>query len=92
MAYVTSDRLTRLRARIAAKEAALSVLDDALTEAAIPVQSHRLANGEGATSSEYRSIHEIRNNIRILEKEIEHLYRKIDGTGVVNFKMRRKIF
>jgi hypothetical protein len=93
MAYITSDRKTRILARIAAKEAALASLDAAFDEVAVSgqVQSYRLASGEGATSTEYRSLHEIRNNIRILEREIEHLYAKIDGTGLVKFKLRRKI-
>lgn len=90
MAYLVPARVARIRARIAAKEAVLTALDTALTEAAIPVQSHRLSSGEGSTSSEYRSIHEIRNNIRVLEGEIEHLYAMLNGYGVVNMALRRK--
>ena len=89
MSYLPADRIERIRARIAAKEAALADLDAAFADAASHVQSYRLTSGDGSTSAEYRSLHEIRNNIRILEKDIEHLYQILGGTGIVNFKLRR---
>jgi hypothetical protein len=91
MAYISSDRKARIQARITAKEEALTQLETALSDASVAAQSYRLTTGDGSTSTEYRSLHEIRNNIRILERELEHLYAKLSGTGLVNFQLRRKI-
>jgi phage shock protein A len=93
MAYLTSDLITRLQARIATKEAQLLVIEAAITEASIAAQSYRLTTGDGgSTSTEYRSLHELRNNARILEREIDAIYRKLNGTGIVNMNLRRRIF
>lgn len=92
MAYLLSDSITRIQARIVSKEASLAVLEDTLAKASERhVLSYRLGSGDGATSVENRSLHEIRNNIRILENEIDALYRKLNGSGVVNMQLRRKL-
>ena len=89
MAYLISSTVTRIKTRIAAKEAALAILEAELLKVT-SAQSYRFNDGEGSISTEYRSAHEIRNNIRILENEIDYLYQKLQGFGIVSLKLRRR--
>jgi predicted RNase H-like nuclease (RuvC/YqgF family) len=91
MAYLTAAQIARIQARIASKEAAVIALEATLSDAMVAAQSYRLTSADSSTSTEYRSLHEIRNNIRILEREIDSLYRKLSGTGVVTQQLRRRI-
>jgi hypothetical protein len=91
MSYLIPSRAARIRAKIASKEAQVAALETILeNESGTGVQSYRFASGDGAVSTERRSLHETRNNIRILDAEIEALYRKLQGIGIVNMQLRRR--
>lgn len=87
--YLTPERITRLQTRLSTIEAQITALENALTEAANPVQSYRLAGADGSTTTEYRSMHEIRNNLRILEAERESIHQQLKGYGVTTISVRR---
>ena len=89
MAFLTVAQKKRIKKRIAAKEAALTALDAAYLEASTEIKEYRFDSGEGSQRVAYRNLDDLRNQISALEAEIDALYRKLSGTGVVNMSLRR---
>ncbi|MCP4745043.1 MAG: hypothetical protein GY874_02725, partial [Desulfobacteraceae bacterium] len=54
------------------------------------VKEYQLDGGDGTVRTMYRGAGEIRKQISILENEIEALYRKLSGAGVISMQLRRK--
>jgi len=90
MACITPSTRIRIEARIAAKETALAALDIAFIAASTEIEEYRFDSGEGSQRAKYRNLNEIKTNIDGLESEIEALYRRLAGKGVVNITLRRK--
>jgi hypothetical protein len=91
MAQLFTNRQRRLQARIAAKETLLGEMETALSAGlAEGVKEYSFSSGPGDEKIVNFSPTSLRKQISILEKEIEHLYAKIEGTGVVNVRLRRK--
>lgn len=88
MAFFTSSRQSSIRARITRKETSLTnlyVIYDSLNED----KEHRFDSGEGSQRTQFRDIDKVGEEIRKTEKELDALYRKLNGTGVVNINLRR---
>ncbi|MCK5127566.1 MAG: hypothetical protein KAR42_15020 [candidate division Zixibacteria bacterium] len=90
MACITSSTRTRISASIAAKEAVLVSLYAAYSAAATEIEEYRFDSGEGNQRVTYRNLNEIKTNIDALESEIDSLYRRLAGKGVINMNLRRK--
>jgi len=87
--YIPSARRTRIQNRITAKEAALAAAEDALTAAMVEVESYTLNTGEGSQTTKHRKIEDLEKTIRVLESQIDRLYRQLNGTGLINMNLRR---
>lgn len=94
MAYLTSTLRARLQSQITAKEAQLAALNASYTAALenVEVSGYKLETGEGAQSASRRKPEEIYRSIRSLEADLDRLYRRLEGTGVVNFNLRRRSY
>lgn len=55
-------------------------------------QSYTFNSGEGQQSATKRPLNEIYDIIERLEAEIARIYRKLNGTGLVNLNLRRNRF
>ena len=89
MAFISSALQTRLEARLAAKEtrlAALYAADGPLDG----IKEYRIDTGEGSQRTEYFTPKELEQAIDILERQIDALYRKLSGKGLVNMNLRRR--
>jgi len=53
---------------------------------------YRFETNEGAQRVERRKLANILKNISVLEAEIDHLYGRLCGTGIVKMNMRRKSY
>jgi multidrug resistance efflux pump len=91
MACITQSTRTRLEARLAVKEAQLAEADTAYSAALTEVKEYRLNTGEGTQQMEYRDLKGLEDTITRLEAQIEAIYRRLSGKGLVNFTLRRKI-
>jgi len=89
MSYLTAAQIARIKARITVKEAALAGLDAAYTDAQTKIKEYRFDSGEGSQRVMHRDLAEFSRQIAVLESEIDALYRRLDGTGVVNMGLRR---
>jgi len=90
MVYINSTRNARIRARIETKESQLTAAETALENAMTEIESYSLNTGEGTQTTKHRKIEDLLEAIRILESEIDKLYRKLNGTGLINMNLRRK--
>lgn len=92
MAQLISSRHNRILARIAVLEAQLAALDAALlTASASDTLEYRFDSGEGSQRAEFRNLGEMEKAQRNLEKRIEYLYARLEGTGLVKMRLRRNI-
>lgn len=91
MAFITTALRARLEARLAAKEARL----EALYAAETPldgVKEYRFDPGDASQRTEYFTPKQLGDEIDRLERQIDALNRRLNGTGVVNHVLRRKRF
>ena len=92
MAQLISSRHNRILARIAVLEVQLAALDAALlTASASDTLEYRFDSGEGSQRKEFRNLGEMEKAQRSLEKRIEYLYTRLEGTGLVKMRLRRNI-
>ena len=90
MSYLNSSDRTRILSQIATKEAQLTAANTALTEAlGTDVQSYSFDSGEGKQSTTRRKLKELQDAVRGLEAELDRLYRRINGSGLVTMNLRR---
>lgn len=82
-------RRTRMLAAIATREADLVALNTAYTEALTSYRSYKLDTGGAEQQMMQRQIKELSEERTKLEKEIDALYRKLEGRGITSLKMRR---
>lgn len=91
MAYLPPDIRARIEAQITSKTEQLAAVNTAylnsLTNAEI--QTYTLDTGEGKQSTTRRKPEELQRAIRILETDLERLYRRLNGGGLVNMNLRR---
>ena len=85
-------RRTQLKARLAVKKTQLIALyaeyDKAIAN--IEVQSYKFDSGEGSQQTKRRAPEEIAKAIERLEKEIDSITSKLNGTGIVSMNLRRR--
>ncbi len=92
MAQLMSAHHNRVLARITVLEAQLAALDAALlTASSSDTLEYRFDSGEGSQRKEFRNLAEMEKAQRNLEKRIEFYYAKLEGTGLVNMRLRRHI-
>ena len=88
-----SAKYTRLLARLRQKEASLELAYEMYDKlVAEDILEYRFESGEGAQRVERRKLLNIMQNIQVLEAEIDHLYGRLCGTGIVKMNMRRKSY
>lgn len=91
MSYLTAAIRARIAAQISVKEAQLTAANEALTAALgnSEIQTYRFDSGEGNQSATRRSPEEIQRVIARLERELDALYQRQRGGGIVNMNLRR---
>lgn len=91
MSYLDPATKARIQAQIATKEAQLTAANTAYDEALrnSEVQSYMLDTGEGKQATTRRKPAEIYTQIKQLESDLNRLYRRLGGTGIVSVTLRR---
>lgn len=81
----------RWQTTLATKEALLVLAYEAYNKAlgSADTESYLFDSREGKQQTTLRSPSVIYNEIRHLESEIERLYRRLSGTGIVSMNLRR---
>ena len=92
MLCISSNRLALLTERLETKTAQLVKLYDAFDRRINPAESYKFDSGEGSQQLKYLSLKDMQDAIDRLEKEIDALGRKLNGTGIVNMNLRRKSY
>ncbi len=82
-------RKSRILSNIRKLESRLASLEKALEEASIGVKSYRFDSAEASQQATRNTPEEILKQIRLIESRIETYYKKLDGTGLVTFTLRR---
>jgi multidrug resistance efflux pump len=90
MVLISSSRYKQLTSSLVTKQALLDKANEALSSALTEVESYRLDTGEGSQSVTYRKIEELTKTIAALEAQIESITKKLYGTGLISFNLRRK--
>ena len=88
MTFIPQDRINRIQARITALETQQTAIDAAIA-AGDEIGEYRFDSGEGSQRVRYKSIDSLMKSSYNLDRLIEHLYRKLQGTGIVNMNLRR---
>jgi len=90
MTCITSSTKTRLEARLAVKIAQLEKADEAYDASLTEVEEYRLNTGEGTQQMKYRDLKGLEDTISRLEAQIDAIYRRLEGKGIMNLNLRRK--
>jgi uncharacterized coiled-coil DUF342 family protein len=90
MSCLSSSRRATLIARIEKKEAQLASLETAYDALIHEIDEYKFNSGEGNQQVKYKSLKQISDEITRLEAEIDSLWRKLNGRGIVNMNLRRK--
>lgn len=88
MTFIPQTRIDRIQARITALEAQQTAIDAAIV-AGDEIGEYRFDSGEGSQRVRYRSLDSLMTISDNLDRKIEHLYGKLQGTGVINLNLRR---
>lgn len=88
---LSTDRLAQLQARLDRKLATLETLYDTYDELASRYNEEYRIDTEDGTMQKARiqNLNKIQNNIDLIERQIDSIQRKMNGTGVVNMTLRR---
>jgi len=91
MSYLHPAQRARIMALITAKEALLAKANAAYSSALenSEVQNYLIDTGEGKQATSRRKPSEIRIEITALEAEIDGLYNRLGGRGIVCMNLRR---
>lgn len=93
MTCLSSDRRAQLLARLEARDAQLTqAYETYLSSLTAGTERYRFDSNEGSQSAWKTSLRDLEKVISILERQVDHLYRKLNGTGIVNFALRRKYY
>ena len=91
MARLTSDLEAKILVRIAVKEAQLDLANATYNSIlAKDIESYKLDTGAGEQWVKNLDLVKIQQAVETLESEIDLLYRRLNGSQVVNIRMRRK--
>ena len=90
MICISATKRTNILNQIAKKEAQLLKLEEALDDASTGVKEYRFDSGEGSQRTIRHSPAELIRAIEVMESKIAALYRRLNGTGLVDMNMRRK--
>jgi len=78
-------------ARITKYETLLESAYDAIDSGgSSDIGEYSFDSGEGSQRVKYRSLADLQKYIEWLESRIGYLYRRLNGTGLVNLNLRRK--
>lgn len=91
MSSLSSSLQSRLATTLAIKESQLALAQEAYAKAlgSADTESYLFDSREGKQQTTLRSPSVISKEIRQLETDIERLYRRLSGTGIVNMNLRR---
>lgn len=91
MVCISSATLARIQAQITVKEAQLAVANEAYLKAlgSADTESYTFDSKEGKQATTLRSPSVISNEIKKIEAELNRLYNRLSGTGIVNMNLRR---
>ena len=92
MSYLPSSIRARIQASIDAKEAELTAARASYLSAleSGDTESYMLDTREGKQSTTLRSPSVLRKEIQALESDLNRLYNRLSGSGIVNMNLRRK--
>lgn len=87
----TNSYVARIQAQITAKEAALTSANAAYLAALEAGEAHSfmLDTGEGKQAVTHRDPAKLYEMVRLLERDLDRLYRRLNGGGVHTMRMQR---
>ncbi|MEE9117963.1 MAG: hypothetical protein V3U02_05135 [Calditrichia bacterium] len=88
MTFIPQARIDRITARITALEAQQTALDEMIA-GLDKNEEYRFDSGEGSQRGRDRKIEALRKDSYNLDRLIEYLYRKLQGTGIIYINLRR---
>ena len=91
MAYcgLTTERRTQLQNRLDTKIALLTKTYNAIDEMTTEVQSYKFDSGEGSQQTTLKKMSEMTDFSNLLERQIDSIQAKLNGTGIINLNLRR---
>jgi len=92
MSYLPPAIRSQIIAKINAKEAQLAIAQAAFEKAldSSDVESYQFDSKEGKQATTLRSPSVLSKLINDLEAQLERLYRRLNGTGLVSLNLRRR--
>lgn len=90
MTCISNTQRAEIIAAINKKGAQLAIAEAAYERLlARDTESYRFDSGEGSQQAKSRKISDLADQIDRLESQIAALYRKLNGSGIVNMNLRR---
>ena len=90
MPCLTTAQRARILAQIAQKQIQLVIVNTTYTEAlADASENYKFDSNEGAQSMKNRKLSDLKDQIDSLQGEIDQLYRRLTGRGLVSMRLRR---
>lgn len=92
MGYLSAKIRNRIKAKIALKESQLAAANAAYLQAlgSADVESYKFDSREGKQETTLRSPSVILKQIEMLESDLDRLYRRLEGGGIISFNLRRR--
>jgi len=91
MSCLSATKKADYTARITRLQTSLAILEDTYDKAAArDVESYKFDSGEGSQQAKSRNLEDLDKQIRSLQSRIDYYQAKLDGTGLVSQRFRRK--